>query len=211
MSEVSASRKGRPRNSLIDDRALEATRHLLLEDGYEATTIPKVAERAGLHTSAFYRRWPSRVELIQDAAFGNLAPRRVRPTGDLRRDLIRFLQAYVSTLKTPLHRAALPALVGPEARNHPRTPEAWSEISIRPHFQKILAAARSTPIDPGIDPDEIFDLVLGAALVHAFVPPQARTPVAIEQTVDLIMRILTTEPQPMPHACTLAHPGRGPN
>jgi AcrR family transcriptional regulator len=192
MSEASAPRKGRPRDSLIDDRALEATRHLLLEDGYEATTIPKVAERAGLHTSALYRRWPSRVELIQDAAFGNLAPRRVRPTGDLRRDLIRFLQSYVSTLKTPLHRTALPALVGPEAHNHPRTPEAWSEISIRPHFQKIVAAARSSSIDPAIDPDEIFDLILGAAMVHAFVPPQARTPVAIEQTVDLIMRILGT-------------------
>jgi AcrR family transcriptional regulator len=193
MTEAATRRRGRPRDINIDQRALGATRQLLLEEGFAATTIQRIAERSGVHTSAIYRRWPSRIELIQDAAFSDLAPSRVRPTGDLRRDLYRFLRAYVATLKSPLHRAAVPALLGAEAADRPRTPEAWQQLSVRPHFQRILAAAPPGTVDSTISPDEMFDLLLGAALVHALVPEQARPPRPLERTVELIMRLLSPQ------------------
>ena len=57
---------GRPRDTSINERALAATRELLVERGFDATTIQAVAEHSGVHASAIYRRWPSRIELIEE-------------------------------------------------------------------------------------------------------------------------------------------------
>jgi AcrR family transcriptional regulator len=191
MAQSILQTRGRPRDASIDERALKATRELLLEEGFAATTIQRVAERSGVHASAIYRRWPSRIELIQTAAYDNLAPGQVRPTGDLRHDLTRFLRSYIATFSSPLHRAAMPALLGPEALEQPMTPQAWLLLSVRPHFKKILAAAPAGVIDASIDSDEIFDLLLGAAMVHACVPKEARPKQPVERTIDLVMRILS--------------------
>jgi AcrR family transcriptional regulator len=99
--EESPRRSGRPRNTAINERALVATRQLLVEDGFAATTIQAVAERSGVHASAIYRRWPSRIELIEEATFPGLRPLSVRPTGDLGRDLRRFIRAYLAAFSEP--------------------------------------------------------------------------------------------------------------
>jgi AcrR family transcriptional regulator len=36
--------------------------------------------RSGVHASAIYRRWPSRIELIEEAVFPGLSPLSVQPT-----------------------------------------------------------------------------------------------------------------------------------
>ena len=77
---------GRPRDAGLSERALAAARELLTESGFEATTIQAVAARSGVHASAIYRRWPSRIELIEEAVFPGLSPLSVQPTGDLRTD-----------------------------------------------------------------------------------------------------------------------------
>ena len=99
-------RPGRPRDTNISGRALIATRELLIERGFDATTIQPVAERSGVHASAIYRRWPSRIELIEEAAFPGISPADVHPTGDLGRDLHRFIRAYMAAFDAPAARAA---------------------------------------------------------------------------------------------------------
>ena len=80
---------------------MTATRELLAERGFEATTIQAVAARAGVHVSAIYRRWPSRIELIEEAVFPGFSPLDVQPTGDLRRDVRRFIDAYLEVFSAP--------------------------------------------------------------------------------------------------------------
>ncbi len=46
---------------------LEATSELLTEVGYDRLTIDEVAERAGVHKTTVYRRWPTKPELIAEA------------------------------------------------------------------------------------------------------------------------------------------------
>lgn len=110
-TDPATRRTGRPRDASIDARALAAARRLLVEDGFAATTIQAIAEHSGVHASAIYRRWPSRFELIEDAAFAGFLPDTVAPTGDLRRDLARFLQAYLTAFDSPVVRAAMPGLL----------------------------------------------------------------------------------------------------
>ena len=190
MTEPATGRSGRPRDASIDARALEAARRLLVEDGFAATTIRAIADRSGVHASAIYRRWPSRVELIEEAVFAGLPSKRVRPTGDLRRDLRRFLRAYVTTFDSPAVRAAMPGLLASN-RSGRRAPEAWLRLSVRPQFRAILAAAPPGTVDPRVDPDDVFDLLLGAVLVRVVVPDDVRRRPPIERTVDLLLRALS--------------------
>jgi AcrR family transcriptional regulator len=61
---------GRPRNTGIDDAARAATRQLLMEVGWEGTTLSAVADRAQVSRPALYRRWPTKTHLVFDTLFG---------------------------------------------------------------------------------------------------------------------------------------------
>ena len=76
-------KRGRPRDPTIDARVLAATAELLATEGFSAATVQEIARRAGVPSSAIYRRWPSRVELIEDAVYPGPGPVAFEPTGDL--------------------------------------------------------------------------------------------------------------------------------
>jgi AcrR family transcriptional regulator len=187
-----APRRGRPRDAGLNERALAATRDLLVEQGFAATTIQAVAGRSGVHASAIYRRWSSRIELIEEAVFPGFDPAAVRPTGDLRADLIRFVRVYVDTFGAPAARAAAAGLLahrrGPGAQ--PPSPDYYLRVSARPQFRAVLAAAPAGAVDPAADVDDVFDLVLGAVLVRTLIPVGAVGPRPIERAVDLVLRAL---------------------
>ena len=48
---------------------LRAAAELVVEVGYADLTIAAIAERAGTSKPAIYRRWPSKVHLLHEAAF----------------------------------------------------------------------------------------------------------------------------------------------
>ena len=172
---------------------MTATRELLAERGFEATTIQAVAARSGVHVSAIYRRWPSRIELIEEAVFPGSSPLDVQPTGDLRRDVHRFIHAYLEVFSAPAARAAAAGLLAHHqaAASPPRPAGAYLRVSARPQFRDILHAAPPGSIDPAVDPDDVFDMLLGAILARTLVyPVTARNP-PDERTVDMVLRLLT--------------------
>jgi AcrR family transcriptional regulator len=182
---------GRPRDAGLSERALAAARELLTESGFEATTIQAVAARSGVHASAIYRRWPSRIELIEEAVFPGFSPLSVRPTGDLRGDLRRFIRAYVAAFSAPAARAAAGGLLAHhQASGRPGQPEAYQRVSARPQFQAILRAAPSGSIDPAVDPDDVFDMLLGAVLTRTLVFTVTSRQRPVERTVEMILRLL---------------------
>ncbi|MEV0483644.1 TetR/AcrR family transcriptional regulator [Streptomyces sp. NPDC050508] len=182
---------GRPRDTSINERALAATRELLVQRGFDATTIQAVAEHSGVHASAIYRRWPSRIELIEEATFPGLSPLSVRPTGDLRRDLRRFIRAYLAAFGAPAARAAAAGLFAhSRTSNAPRPPEMLLRVSARPQFQDILRAAPTGSVDPAVDPDDVFDMLLGAVLTRTLLSTVTARNRPVERTVDMILRML---------------------
>ena len=72
VTRTEPAQRGRPRNREIDAIVLETTRQLLGEAGFAATTVQEISRRSGVHPPAIYRRWPSRLALIEDAAFSGL-------------------------------------------------------------------------------------------------------------------------------------------
>jgi AcrR family transcriptional regulator len=183
--------RGRPRHPDIDDRVLQATLAILSEEGFAATTIVAVARRSGVNASAIYRRWPSRIELIEEAVFPGLDQPSIRPTGDLRRDLRRFMGVYERTLSAPAARAAVPGLLASYQHGaSPHPARKWLRVSARPHFRAILEAAGPGRVDSNLDPDDVFDLLLGTVLARALVPTVVRRTRSAEHVVDLVVRAL---------------------
>jgi AcrR family transcriptional regulator len=184
-------RGGRPRDATIDERVVQATRALLVERGFEATTVQAIAERAGVHASAIYRRWPSRTKIIEHVVFPGFASMSVAPTGDLRRDLRRFVRAYVTTLGAPAAVAAIPGLLATyQATDDAGSPEGWLPVSARPQFVDIVRAAPAGAVDPAVDVDDVFDVLLGAVIARTLIPTVARRNRPIERLVDQTLRLL---------------------
>jgi len=180
---------GRPRDATIDERALAATRELLAEVGFEGTTVQAVAHRSGVHASAIYRRWPARVNLIE-AALSPVRQVTVAPTGDLRRDLRRFLRAYVAMLTGPAVSAAASGLFTHYATTGTSSTTDFVAVSARPQLVAILRAAPPGAVDPSLDIDDVFDVLLGAVLARALVPTVAARKRSVDKLVDLAVRMV---------------------
>lgn len=191
MADEPSRAAGRPRDNSIGERALAATRDLLAERGFEATTIQGVSERSGVHASAIYRRWSSRIELIEEAAFPPDTPLTTPPTGDLQRDLRRFIRAYVAIFSEPATRAAATGLLAHHQRSDGAVAsEMYLKVSARPQFRAILEAAGPESVDPTIDPDDVFDMLLGAIWTRIVVYTVTARQRPIKRTVELILRLL---------------------
>ena len=186
--------QGRPRDPTIDVRVLEATRLLLEERGFSATTVREIAQLSDVHASAIYRRWSCREEIIEQAVFPGLTSVHIRPTGDLRRDLRRFIRSYLAAFGTPAARAAVPGLLASyQATGRSGAPEVWFSISARPQFLEILVAAGLGRVSPAIDADDVFDVLLGAILARVLVPTVIARNRPVERLVDQMLQLLQSE------------------
>lgn len=184
-----ARSRGRPRDPGIDRRVLDAAVELLAAEGFASTTIQAVARKAGVRTSVIYRRWPSRLELIEEAIFPGFDDLSVEPTGDLHRDLVRFIEAYRAVFAHPAALAAMPVLISAyHSGVDTRAPEERGWRSTRPQLQAILAAAPPGAVDPSLDPDDVFDLLVGGILNRIFITSLGERVDTPDRTADLICR-----------------------
>ena len=65
-----ATRAGRPRDPAADRAILDATLHLLAEQGYQAMSIEGVAAASGVSRPTVYRRYASKADLVAAALAG---------------------------------------------------------------------------------------------------------------------------------------------
>lgn len=166
MNEAVETRaRGRPRDVDIDRRVVAAARDILASEGFAGATIQAIARQAGVRSAAIYRRWPTRIHLFEEAIFPGIDAVSVQPTGDLRRDLGAFVEAYRDALSHRAAVVALPALISIyQSGTDARGPEERAWGSVRPQFRAIIDAAPEGSVDTSIDPDEFLDVLLGSIL-----------------------------------------------
>ena len=95
---------------------LRATADLLAEVGYEELTFEAVAQRAGVHKTTVYRRWPTKPDLVADAArerSGQLVE--VPDTGTLLGDLTALACVVAANIGSDVGRAMTKTLVAAAA------------------------------------------------------------------------------------------------
>ncbi len=98
MSPGSAAPRGRPRDSDVDRRVLDAAWALIHTAGYAGLNVDEVAERAGAAKTTVYRRWPTKDHLAVALATRILGEVPIADTGDLRRDLTEFAAVLAASL-----------------------------------------------------------------------------------------------------------------
>lgn len=59
-------KRGRPRNVEAQKSILSASYELLLENGFQAVTVDKIAERAQVSKATIYKWWPNKAAVVMD-------------------------------------------------------------------------------------------------------------------------------------------------
>jgi AcrR family transcriptional regulator len=162
---------------------------LLADRQLEEVTIPRVAERAGVHQATVYRRWGSITGLVDDVVaerLGELAP--IPETGTLRGDLelaaVRFAEV-IAPLGSILIRAA--ALTPPDAD----TPVAFNTRSTQLQAMLDRAAERGENV-PTLT--ELLEGVTAPLYFHALFFGQPADADHARELVDRLLVYVEADP-----------------
>jgi AcrR family transcriptional regulator len=159
-------RVGRPRDPRVDEAVRSATLELLVEEGYQATSIQAIARRAGVSAPSIYRRWASKAELIEEAVFPTPFIEPTAETGDVERDLATYCRAILEYLAEPPVRAAIPGLLT-EYQTDPKLWQRLGERSVAPMRGTFAAFLAATGRQPVGSVDALFDVMIGSLFVRA--------------------------------------------
>ncbi|WP_141525141.1 TetR/AcrR family transcriptional regulator [Bacillus cereus] len=75
-------KRGRPRNIETQKAILSASYELLLESGFKAVTVDKIADRAKVSKATIYKWWPNKAAVVMDGFLSAAAARLPVPDTD---------------------------------------------------------------------------------------------------------------------------------
>ena len=181
-------RQGSRRDPAIDEAVLAATRTLLVERGYSATTIDLIAVTAGVSRPAVYRRWSSKAQLVHEAVFPDLGPEPAED--DFTAEITRLCTGAVRMYRDPAVREAIPGLMV-DLRSDPRVRRLISdrlEAAARSQLAaKIDDAAAAGVARSGISADTVMDTIAGGAWYAVCVRHVTNTDRAAKELTDLVL------------------------
>ena len=159
-------RVGRPRDPRVDDAVRAAALELLVEEGYQATSIQAIARRAGVSAPTVYRRWANKAEVIEEAVFPTPFIEPTETSGDLRRDLATYCRGIIEHLGDPAVRAAIPGLLS----EYQTDPDMWHRLlrrSVTPMREAFAAFLDRVDRQPVGSADALFDVMMASLFVRA--------------------------------------------
>ena len=157
--------RGRPRSDRVHRAILDATRELLVRDGFTRLRLEKVAARAGVGKATIYRRWPSKDALALELLFELAAPHiEVIESGDTREELLAVVmnavRAIIETPFGPVIRALMSQIAGNPALGDP-----FRELVVGARRQQVeLVIERGIArgdLRPDADPSLATELLVG--------------------------------------------------
>jgi AcrR family transcriptional regulator len=157
------------RTAKVRDAVLAATGAALAEVGYEALNIEDVAQRAGVHKTTVYRRWPSKAELVADALRERSATRvEVPDTGTFAGDLRALARAVAANIGSEdgaaIARNLLAATITSDAVADD-TPRFWSErLALTGAIVTRAIARGELPAD--VDANIVIETLIGPLYVR---------------------------------------------
>jgi AcrR family transcriptional regulator len=170
--------RGRPRDPETDERITTAAARLLLQRGFDRTTVDDVAALAGVGKATVYRRWPSKEDLAVAAMESLYSAEMPEPdTGSIRTDLVASYRSALAFVNTPGGAAFLRTGIAESVRDdriaalHRTSTERREEHS-RITFQRAIERGE---VRPDIDVDAAVQWLGGLlalrAITHRPMPP----------------------------------------
>ena len=177
------------RTAKVRTAVLRATEAALADDGYEALSIDDVAQRAGVHKTTVYRRWPSKAELVADAMRERSTERvEVPDTGTLAGDLHALARAVTANIGSDdgsaITRNLLAATITSDAVADDM-PRFWSErLQLTGTIVERAVARGELPA--GADPHVIIETLIGPLYVRLLLTGEALTSAVADQVARIV-------------------------
>ena len=190
---VTGARPG-GRSARVRAAVQAATLDELAAAGYADLTIEAVAERAGVHRTTIYRRWPDKRSLVLGALLDYAADQLPIPdTADLRRDLHLLGQAIDKDLRRPQAHALMHTLVadrpGFSELSEVRT-QLWADRMRQAHAIPQRAIQRGElPADT--DPAAVIDMLVGPIYLRRFIQGRPMTATEIDGLATRVVAAFT--------------------
>ncbi|MFG2823726.1 TetR/AcrR family transcriptional regulator [Kitasatospora sp. NPDC048365] len=150
---------------------LEAALAELVESGYGATRIERIAARAGVAATTVYRRWGSLENIVVDLADELAVSITLGDTGSLEDDLRTVARAVVRLNGDPAHRAWLEAMVA-AAPGSPKAREALASVLARRRdvtATAVHAAVARGEVPPGTDGHEVIRATVAPLYLRMYI------------------------------------------
>jgi AcrR family transcriptional regulator len=173
---MAKGRRGAPRNEGARLAILQATANQFINRQYEHLTVEGIAAEAGVSKQTIYRWWPTKGELIAESMIeGLLLPGQLAPldTGDLRFDLVTWLDALFQFFREERNAALVRSLVAAGAENADvarRLSESFGAASVL--LARLESGIEASQLHPDAPLQEIADALIGALIVRVL----TRTP-----------------------------------
>ncbi len=183
-------RRGRPRSAASHVAILEAVRDILLEVGYARLTIERVAAQSGTGKPTVYRWWPTKGELVLDAAGDEIAIGLVPDTGQTRTDLREAIAQLITTFSKPLASIVIFAAITTAAAD-PKMAQIFRDKYVYP-WRKSAAEALARGIARGdlrdADIQFALDVIVGTVFQRTLVLKEPNTEGLTEQLLTFLLR-----------------------
>ncbi|QNN52125.1 TetR/AcrR family transcriptional regulator [Nocardioides mesophilus] len=183
--------RGRPRDPLTDGRIIRAAAELLLQNGFDKTTVDDVAARAGVGKATVYRRWPSKEDLavaamesLYDSEFPEI------DTGSLVADLTESYRAILAFVGSAEGEAFIRMSIS-ESMRDPRIAALYRGSTVRREEQARRTFERAVArgeVRADADLDTAIQWMGGVIVARAIVGRPLPTIDDLDRYVDFTLR-----------------------
>lgn len=183
--------RGRPRDPETDKKITTAAAELMLQRGFDRTTVDDVAARAGVGKATVYRRWPSKEDLAVASMESLYSTEMPEPdTGSVRADLTESYRAVLAFVNTAEGAAYLRTSIAESVRDERiaalyRASTERREESSRRTFERAIERGE---VRPDIDIDNAVQWLGGLLAVRAITKRAMPTVADTEALVDFTLR-----------------------
>jgi len=180
---------GAQRNPASQEAILQAATEILAERGPGSFSIEAVAKRAKAGKPTIYRWWPNKAALLLDAYHRQKNPHLHGDTGDLQRDLTRFLMELLAFWRRGGSGAIFRSVIA-EAQTDQAACEALAAYLAerRKHLgSQIRAAQAREDVRPGVNPELAAEMLSGFAWIRLLTD---RLEISEEEAAEAVKIIL---------------------
>ncbi len=164
---------GRPRDSTLDPKILEAAEELLLEGGYASLTIDKIIKSVGTSRPAFYRRYTGIPAVLLAMLVRKFGEPPAIDTGSIAEDLLAIQREQVRLFDNPLVRRCLAGFLDALHTDEALT-QAFHDGFFTPRRRAtqraILRGADRGQVPHPVDLEWVCDLLSGPLVMRATFP-----------------------------------------
>lgn len=190
-------RRGRPRSVLAHRAILDATRDLIVENGFSRLRLEHVAARAGVGKATIYRRWRTREALVLELLMELASPHiEIEDVGDTHAELLaattQAMDALTGTPFGPVIRALLSHIASNPALGDPF--RAAVVQGRRDAVARVIARGIARgELRPDADADVATELLVGPVYFRLMFGGEL-TPAFAERVVDAVSRGFSARP-----------------